>query len=88
MATTAVEGLVRGLAVDLAPLRVNLVSAGPIATELLATLPQSYLDMYAEQTLLKAIGKAEDIAEAYIYIMKDRNITGSIVFSDGGRRLA
>jgi NAD(P)-dependent dehydrogenase (short-subunit alcohol dehydrogenase family) len=88
MASTALEGLVRGLAVDLAPLRVNLVSAGPVATELLATLPQSYGDMYVEQTLPKAIGQPEDIAEAYIYLMKDRNVTGSILYSDGGRRLA
>lgn len=88
MASASLEGLIRGLAVDLAPLRVNLVSAGPIAIELLATLPQNYLHMYAEQTLLKAIGKPEDIAEAFIYIMKDRNVTGSVLFSDGGRRLA
>lgn len=88
MASTALEGLVRGLAVDLAPIRVNLVSAGPIATELLASLPQSYLDMYAEQTVLKSLGRPEDIAEAYIYIMKDRFITGSIVASDGGRRIS
>ncbi|KAM5347287.1 hypothetical protein ACJ41O_010292 [Fusarium nematophilum] len=88
MASTALEGLVRGLAVDLAPIRVNLVSAGPVATELLASLPQSYLDMYAEQTVLKCLGRPEDIAEAYIYIMKDRYITGSIVASDGGRRIS
>ncbi|KAJ3531532.1 hypothetical protein NM208_g8837 [Fusarium decemcellulare] len=88
MAATALEGLVRGLAVDLAPIRVNLVSAGPVATDMLLSLPKDILDMYAEQTVLKALGTPEDIAEAYLYLMKDRYITGTILFSDGGRRIA
>lgn len=87
MASTALEGFVRGLAVDMAPLRVNLVTAGPVATELLLSLPQQYLDKYAQQSLLKTIGTPEDIAEAYIYIMKDHYITGSVHFSEGGRRI-
>ncbi|KAH0592742.1 hypothetical protein MHUMG1_09566 [Metarhizium humberi] len=88
MASTALEGLVRGLAVDLAPVRVNLVSAGPVATELLAKLPQEYIDMYEAETLTKRLGRPEDVAEAYLYAMKDGSATGSIIFSDGGRRLA
>ncbi|KAH6869541.1 putative short-chain dehydrogenase [Thelonectria olida] len=88
MAATALEGLVRGLAVDLAPVRVNLVSAGPVSTEVLASLPKEYVHMYAKETLVKRISRPEDIAEAYIYIMKDGGITGTVLFSDGGRRLA
>ena len=88
MAATSLEGLVRGLAVDLAPFRVNLVSAGPVSTELLESLPPGVIKKYEEETLTKRLGRPEDIAEAYIYIMKDCFVTGSILFSDGGRRLA
>ncbi|KAJ3532363.1 hypothetical protein NM208_g8474 [Fusarium decemcellulare] len=58
------------------------------ATALEVFLPKDILDMYAEQTVLKALGTPEDIAEAYLYLMKDRYITGTILFSDGGRRIA
>lgn len=82
------EGLVRGLAVDLAPVRVNLVSPGAIRTELL----QRYLtpgveEKFKEMTLVKRLGRPEDTAEAYLYIMKDGNITGTILETNGGHLL-
>jgi NAD(P)-dependent dehydrogenase (short-subunit alcohol dehydrogenase family) len=89
----AVEGYVRGLAVDMTPLRVNLVIPGAIQTELL----QGYLDNVGEEggrkmrngvSLTDSFGQPEDIAEAYGYLMKDRFATGAFVTSDGGRLLA
>lgn len=88
MAATALEGLVRGLAVDMAPLRVNLVSAGFVKTELMARIPEKALEVYESKTLTKRMGRPEDIAETYLYLMKDGLVTGSILFSDGGLRLA
>ena len=88
----AVEGLMHGLAVDLAPIRVNVVSPGAIQTELL----QGYLDSLTPEglkkmkkggSLLGALGQPEDIAEAYGWIMRDRFATGALVTSDGGRLL-
>ncbi|KAH8598431.1 putative short-chain dehydrogenase [Bisporella sp. PMI_857] len=88
MASASLEGLVRALACDLAPLRVNLVSAGPVLTELLSMLPDGIKEMYAKETLVKRLGRPEDVAEAYIYVMKDGFVTGSVLFSEGGRMLA
>jgi hypothetical protein len=30
------------------------------------------------------IGKVEDVAEAFLYAMKDRNLTGSMISTNGG----
>jgi NAD(P)-dependent dehydrogenase (short-subunit alcohol dehydrogenase family) len=88
----SLDGLVRGLANDLKPLRVNCVVPGFIQTELL----QGMLDKFGEEktakmkegaSLAKTLGQPEDIAEAYGYLMRDRFATGSFVTSDGGRLL-
>ena len=88
----ATEGLTRGLAVDLKPIRVNCVIPGAIHTEML----QGMLDVSTPEVVEKLktgfclageFGRPEDIAEAYGYIMRDRFATGRNVTSDGGRML-
>ncbi|KAJ4992068.1 short chain dehydrogenase [Stagonosporopsis vannaccii] len=88
----ASEGLVRGLTVDLKPIRSNIVIPGAIQTELL----QPLLDKLGEEGVAKwtrevsvtnTLGQPEEIAEAYGYLMKDRFANGSQVTSDGGRLL-
>ncbi|KAJ5793084.1 NAD(P)-binding protein [Penicillium pulvis] len=84
---TAIEGLVRGLAQDLKPLRVNIVSPGAVHTELFdgfGTKLDELLKGFRENTLTGTVGTPGDVAEAYIYIMKDKFITGSLVASNGG----
>jgi NAD(P)-dependent dehydrogenase (short-subunit alcohol dehydrogenase family) len=57
------EGLARGLAVDLAPIRVNLVSPGAIRTELLKRAFSSQVEeAYTQKTLAKRLGRPEDTA--------------------------
>lgn len=82
-----VEGLMRGLAIDMAPIRVNAVSPGAIKTELLANVPEELLKSWAEMTTVKRIGRPEDTAEAYIYLMKDGFVTGTKIDTSGGRLL-
>ena len=84
------EGVCKGMALDLAPLRVVLVSVGPVKTELWDRLGRS--EEQQRQMLKKfedlptgGVGKPEDVAEAYVYALKDRNCTGCVVTSDGGR---
>ena len=81
----------RGLAVDMAPIRVNCVSPGAVHTELFNDIPedrlQSVLEGMAGGTLVGRVGKPEDVAEAYIYAMKDGFCTGTIIESHGGRLL-
>jgi NAD(P)-dependent dehydrogenase (short-subunit alcohol dehydrogenase family) len=88
----SLEGLTRGLAVDMAPIRTNLVHPGAIQTELL----QSFLDKASPEAVEKMkkgfsltgeFGQPEDIAEAYGWLMKDRFANGTQVNSDGGRLL-
>ncbi|KAL2874079.1 hypothetical protein SGCOL_010760 [Colletotrichum sp. CLE4] len=87
-AAGAMEGLVRGLSFNLAPVRVNLVSSGPVTTELFMTLPEAAIEGFRSKTLTGRLGRPEDVAEAYLYLMKDGNITGATIFTEGGRILS
>lgn len=82
-----VEGLMRGLAVELAPIRINLVSPGWIKTEFLKEVTPEIEKMLATKTLTGRLGRPEDTAEAYLYAMKDGFLTGSILNTDGGYML-
>ncbi|OAL39246.1 hypothetical protein AYO20_01564 [Fonsecaea nubica] len=84
------EPLARGLAVDLAPIRVNLVSPGAIETELLySTIPQGMkreelAALYKKSSLLGKLGSVEDVVESYLGIIKNSFQTGTVVHSEGG----
>lgn len=82
-----IEGAMRGLAIDMAPVRVNIVSPGAIETELLANIPKEVTKGWAEQTTVKRLGRPEDTAEAYLYLMKDGFVTGISINTSGGRLL-
>lgn len=86
--TGAIESLTRALAVELAPIRVNAVCAGMVKTELWSNLPQADREaMYSEvgsKLLTGRIGEAEDIAEAFLYLLHGNYTTGQIVVADGG----
>ncbi|KAJ6779397.1 hypothetical protein PWT90_03952 [Aphanocladium album] len=80
----AVEGYARGMAVDLKPIRVNTVQAGAIRTPLLGDNP-AFIERFAKDTITGTVGRPEEIAEAYIYLMKDSFITAAVIESSGGR---
>lgn len=87
----AVEGLMKGLAVTLSPLRVNAVSPGFVWTELtqgfLKKEPKGSIERYKSQSLLKDVGYPEEVAEAYLYLLRDSFVTGSTVATNGGALL-
>jgi len=87
----AMEALTRALAVELAPLRVNLVCPGLVKTELWDGMPDANRKaMYdrAASTLPAAhAGEATEVAEAYVYLMKAGFTTGSVNVVDGGASL-
>jgi NAD(P)-dependent dehydrogenase (short-subunit alcohol dehydrogenase family) len=84
----AMEGLTRCLAVDLAPVRVNIVSPGLVRTPFWSNMPEAARDaMYGQmeqQLLVKHVGEAEEIADAYIYAMRQSYCTGQVIVTDGG----
>lgn len=88
----SVEGLMRGLAVDLAPVRVNMVEPGAIDTELLQVFAakiekEVVQQMKATNGLLGTFGDPSDVAEAYGWLMRDYNVTGTVAATDNGRLL-
>jgi NAD(P)-dependent dehydrogenase (short-subunit alcohol dehydrogenase family) len=88
---SAVEGLVRGLSVDLAPIRVNVVSPGIVDTPLYAGMPPEQRNgMYnsiAQQLPVGRVAQPEDIAATYVYLAKNGFTTGTSVLIDGGAHL-
>ena len=88
----AVESLTRGLALDLAPIRVNTVCAGVVKTPLWNGMSEAdreamYTDI-AKKLPVGRIGEPEDIAETYLYLMQSGFTTGQVVIIDGGAAIA
>jgi NAD(P)-dependent dehydrogenase (short-subunit alcohol dehydrogenase family) len=85
---SAVEGLARALAVELAPLRVNAVSPGLVDTPLHAGMPakerQAMYAAAAGRLPVGRIGRSEDVAQTVLYLMANGFTTGSTIYVDGG----
>jgi NAD(P)-dependent dehydrogenase (short-subunit alcohol dehydrogenase family) len=87
-----VTGLARGLAMDLAPIRVNAIGLGFVETELwnsakgAGVYEKIAADIETKMTT-KAADKVEGVVETYLYVMKDGNVAGSIVNIHGGTLL-
>ena len=88
----ALESLGRGLALELALVRVNTVSPGLIATPLWSKLgDDARRDMFqatAERLPARRVGQPEDVARAIVYLAATPFATGSTVLVDGGGAIA
>jgi NAD(P)-dependent dehydrogenase (short-subunit alcohol dehydrogenase family) len=88
----AAEGLTRGLAAELAPIRVNAVRPGAIRTPLWDPVPEpqraALFGALADKTLTKSIGEADQIAAAHLYLMENQFVTGTVLTVDGGAVIA
>ena len=84
----AIEGLTRGLAVELAPIRVNAVRPGVIRTPMWDQIPEpqreALFTTLAERTLTKAIGEPGQIAATHLFLMENGFVTGTVLTVDGG----
>lgn len=91
VALAAVEALVRGLALELAPVRVNAVCAGPVDTPLQTSIygAEKSSHLKSRATVLPAgrVGSAQEIADAVMLLMTNEYIDGEILHVDGGARL-
>ncbi|WP_243294675.1 SDR family oxidoreductase [Geothrix mesophila] len=90
-ANGALESLVRALAVELAPIRVNAVSPGwvdtPIWEAVAGAGKAEILEGMARRLPVGRIGRPTDIAEAIEAVMRNGFITGAVLHVDGGHRL-
>ena len=89
--TAALPAMTKNLALELAPIRVNVIAAGFVDTPLSATLLGDQLDARREQlrTTLpigRVVGPA-DIAALAIHIMTNSALTGATFDIDGGQQL-
>jgi NAD(P)-dependent dehydrogenase (short-subunit alcohol dehydrogenase family) len=87
----AAEGLALGLAVDLAPVRVNCVCPGLIETELFARFGEGRHEMLkamAQKQLIPRPGTPAEAAEAYLTCMRNTFMTGQVLKIEGGIALA
>jgi len=85
------HGMARNLALDLKPIRVNLVSPGAVETPLWNDIGKEAKEALFKQLVEKhptgRIGQPEDVAEAYLWLMKDANATGTVAYSNSGREV-
>lgn len=84
----AITGMAIGMAVDITPIRVNAVAPGITVTEMVAdTGEEMASQIYAlasRQCLVGRPASPDEVAEAYVYLMKDTNATGASVKTSGG----
>jgi NAD(P)-dependent dehydrogenase (short-subunit alcohol dehydrogenase family) len=89
--TLALEGLIPNLALEVAPLRANLIAAGFVDTPLSASLLGDDLERRRDQLratlpIGRVIGPA-DIAALAVHIMSNTALTGATFDIDGGEQL-
>jgi len=89
--TAAMQALTRALALEIAPVRINLISPGFVDTPLSATILAENLDARREQLrktlpIGRVVGPA-DIAALAIHLMTNTAITGATYDIDGGQQL-
>jgi NAD(P)-dependent dehydrogenase (short-subunit alcohol dehydrogenase family) len=89
--TAAMPALVRDLALEIAPIRVNLIAAGFVDTPLSATLLGDGLDARREELratlpIGRVVGPA-DVAMLAVHLMTNTALTGATYDIDGGQQL-
>jgi NAD(P)-dependent dehydrogenase (short-subunit alcohol dehydrogenase family) len=90
-ATAALPALIANLAVEVAPVRVNLIAAGFVDTPLSAQLLGDDLDARRDQLRAtlptgRVVGPA-DVAALAVHIMSNTALTGATYDIDGGEQL-
>ncbi|KUM23584.1 short-chain dehydrogenase [Mesorhizobium loti] len=87
----ALEGLVRALAIEQAPIRVNAVSPGwvdtPIWQFVAGDAKDETLAAMAKRLPAGRVGRPEDIADALRFLMGNGFTTGTTLHVEGGHRL-
>lgn len=90
-ANGGLEALARALAVELAPIRVNVVSPGWVDTPIWDTLAgdgkTARLAAMAARLPAGRVGTPADLAAAYVAVLDNGFVTGTVVHVDGGHRL-
>jgi NAD(P)-dependent dehydrogenase (short-subunit alcohol dehydrogenase family) len=85
---TAMEGLTRALALELAPLRVNIVSPGVVKSPLWRGMDAAAREaLYAGEARRLPVGhvaETQEIALGYLYLMQQTSVSGQTLQIEGG----
>jgi 3-oxoacyl-[acyl-carrier protein] reductase len=67
-------------------IRVNAVAPGPIATEMVMSMPHKILDAMGKRPALRRLGQPREVANAYLFLASDEAsfISGAVLRVDGG----
>ncbi len=86
---TALNGLIKSLAVEFAPkgIRLNLVSPGMVDTDLIADVPEKARLLEAAQTPLRCLAQPEDITGTVSFLVSEKSnfLTGETIRVNGGK---
>ncbi|WP_106971897.1 SDR family oxidoreductase [Streptomyces xylophagus] len=89
--TAALPALTANLALELAPIRVNLIAAGFVDTPLSASLLGDQIDARREELRsslpIRRVVGPEDVAALAVHIMRNEALTGATYDIDGGQQL-
>jgi len=87
-AAGASEILARVVALELAPIRVNVIRPGIVDTPMLARMAgdrrEAFLAAQAKRTPLGRVATAAEIAHGILFLMSNTYVTGSTLTIDGG----
>ena len=89
---SAVSSLGQTLALELAPIRVNIVSPGIIDTPSRSKMPDeartAFYTSIADKLPVKRVGTAADVAAGVLYLLQNEFVTGTVLHVEGGHLLA
>ncbi len=83
----AVEALVRAIAAEIAPKRINVVSPGTIDTPIVAAQGEERASFYSKATAANIIpraGTADEVAQGILFLIQNDFVTGTTIDVDGG----
>ncbi|MFL0575083.1 SDR family oxidoreductase, partial [Priestia megaterium] len=79
----AVSNLAQTLALELAPIRVNIISPGIIDTPSRNKMPEEIRNHFyatmGNKLPVKRIGRAEDVAQSVLYLLQNSFVTGTVL---------
>ncbi len=83
------EAFARAMAVELGPVRVNVISpgivdSGPFWERLGAEGRERLFDDFARKSPARRVGRPEDLAQAALFAMANPFLTGTVLAVDGG----
>jgi NAD(P)-dependent dehydrogenase (short-subunit alcohol dehydrogenase family) len=83
----AVEALVRAVAPEIAPRRLNVVSPGSIDTPMVSLQGDERTALYRKMTasnIIPRAGTAEEVAQGILFMIENDFVTGTTIDVDGG----